>query len=116
MSSTELPRRLAAEIEGVFAALEAAAAAARERGAPAVPLTSDEALVSYYVPTPALPPPFEELPAEGAAAWLAEHWTGQGWPELAALAPRLVALARALADEQRAQPSGDVSPLIYQMF
>lgn len=116
MSSTDLPPTLAAEIDAVFALLQASAVAARASGAPDLPLHPDRDLASYFVPTPADPPAWEELEADRAAAWLTEHWTRQGRSELAPLAARLVALARSLVDHERSQPGAEVSPLIYQMF
>jgi hypothetical protein len=53
------------------------------------------------------------LPAE-LEQKLAEMWEGQGYPELAALAPALARLAELLQAGE--EPDAEVSPLIYVMF
>lgn len=45
---------------------------------------------------------------------LAEMWRGQGYPELAALAPALAQLAELLQAGE--EPGAEVSPFIYVMF
>lgn len=53
------------------------------------------------------------LPADLEQRW-AEMWRGQGYPELADLAPALARLAELLQAGE--EPGAEVSPFIYVMF
>ena len=98
------------------------AVARREAGAtPYFALCKDPAAASYFepcAPAEATAPDLDRAEMAGAAALidaLAAHWTAEGETALAAMAPRLQAIAKALGEEQAAQ--GDtVDILCYTMF
>ncbi len=117
MSSTKpLPPDVAGELEALLAELARAGAAARQRASALVPLGPEPERASYFEPYTADAPEWETVEAAQIAPWLAAWWTQEGWPELAALAPRLAALAARLRPDDDESPPGEVSPLIYQMF
>jgi len=84
------------------------------------PTSFDAAAQTYYVKrqkTTMTKADFEVAGCDSFEAFekaLEEMWRSQGYPELAALAPGLAKLSKALyaAEEQ----SGEVSPFIYVMF
>jgi len=98
------------------------AKARRDSGAaPFFPAKGDASRSSYFV-TPALremrPADFELQVGEKSKALidsLAAHWTKQGDPGLAAMAPRLKQLADALGDEA-SENDGKVDILCYTLF
>jgi hypothetical protein len=100
---------------------DALTAGAPER--PPFPLGADPAQASYYV---ARPQRFMRrgdfgapscLDVEDFELRLAAHWKAAGRPELAAQAPLVAQVARAMhALFAQAQPEAEVSPYIYSMF
>jgi hypothetical protein len=92
----------------------------RESGREFFALRPDSEAESYYVePTNGLmrPEDFELRAGESVEEFvreLAALWTSEGREELAAMAPRLAALAAELREDEE-QPD-DVSPFMYVMF
>lgn len=92
----------------------------RESGREFFALRPDEAAESYYVePTKGLmrPEDFELRAGESVENFvreLAALWTSEGLEDLAAMAPRLAALAAEVREDEE-QPD-DVSPFMYVMF
>jgi hypothetical protein len=92
----------------------------RESGREFFALRPDEAAESYYVePTKrAMKPEEFELRAGDSVGEfvreLAALWASEGRDDLAAMAPRLAALAAEVCEDE--EQAGDVSPFIYVMF
>jgi hypothetical protein len=92
----------------------------RESGREFFALRPDDAAESYYVePTKRAmrPEDFELRAADSVEEFvreLAALWSFEGREDLAAMAPRLAALASELREDE--QQSDDVSPFMYVMF
>jgi len=98
------------------------AKARRTSGAPPYfPLREEPSAKSYFGPPSlrVMSPADFELPlgekSQGLIDALAAHWTRQGEPGLAAMAPRLKQLADALGDEA-GENDGKVDILCYTLF
>jgi len=97
------------------------ARAERESGREFFALRPDEAAESYYVePTKRemRPEDFELRAGESVEDFvreLAALWSSEGREGLAAMAPRLAALASEVREDEEEQPD-DVSPFMYVMF
>ncbi|HKG14197.1 MAG TPA: hypothetical protein VKB12_12800 [Pyrinomonadaceae bacterium] len=96
------------------------AQAGRESGREFFALRPDEAAESYYVePTKSAmrPEDFELRACESIQDFvreLAALWSSEGREDLAAMAPRLAALASELREDE--EQTDDVSPFMYVMF
>jgi hypothetical protein len=92
----------------------------RESGREFFALRPDASVESYYVePTKRemRPEDFELRACESVEEFvreLAALWASEGREELAAMAPRLAALAREVREDE--EQSDDVSPFMYVMF
>lgn len=92
----------------------------RESGREFFALRPDEAAESYYVePTKGSmrPEDFELRAGESVEEFvreLAALWSSEGREELAAIAPRLAALASEVREDE--EQTDDVSPFMYVMF
>jgi hypothetical protein len=84
------------------------------RGVRSFPLGPEPQQPTWYRAVPPGEPELIEFEAETAEAQLRDHWQREGLPELARLAPALLALARAL--EPSAEQSAEVSPFVYVMY
>ncbi|HKQ54179.1 MAG TPA: hypothetical protein VJT74_17515 [Pyrinomonadaceae bacterium] len=118
MNSTKDQELLAAEFfEELLAPL---AKRERDRAKSFFPLGADPQAESYYAEPPRRvmrASDFELRAAQSLADFvteLAALWAGEGNEELAALAPRLLALAEEMND--REEQAEDVSPFMYVMF
>ncbi len=118
MSLTEDQDILAAEFFNDL--LSPLAVRERDRAKSFFPLGADPRAESYYVEPPRrvmAAADFELRAAESLADFVKELtalWASEGHEELAALAPRLLALAEEMGE--REEQSEDVSPFMYVMF
>jgi hypothetical protein len=85
----------------------------RARGVRFFPLGPTDEEASWYAGPPEIGD-FMELEAEGIEQTLRSLWASQDLPELEALTPHLLELARSL--EVRDQEESEVSPFVYVMY
>ena len=92
----------------------------RDEGKSFFAISPDPAAKTYYIKREktAMTPASFELPGcdslDSFEKALADMWTSQGYPELAALAPTLAKLAHSIYSVE--EQGGEVSPFIYVMF